>query len=52
MLKFEMTHKKEQNSLTTLAMMKRTFNKITRTSGAKVPHVPVATWWSSSARAT
>ncbi|KAE9032507.1 hypothetical protein PR003_g7752 [Phytophthora rubi] len=28
MLKFEMTHKKEQNSL---AMMKRTFNKVTRT---------------------
>ncbi|KAG2809076.1 hypothetical protein PC111_g16208 [Phytophthora cactorum] len=37
MLKYEMTHKKEQNSMATLAMMKRTFNKITRTSGAKVP---------------
>jgi predicted amidophosphoribosyltransferase len=40
MLKFELTHKKGQNSLATLAMMKRTFNKITRTSGAKVPAVP------------
>ncbi|KAE9317979.1 hypothetical protein PF008_g18617 [Phytophthora fragariae] len=46
MLKFEMTHKKEQNSLATLAMMKRTFNKITRTSGAKVP--PVPEWFISS----
>ncbi|GMF28717.1 unnamed protein product [Phytophthora fragariaefolia] len=40
MLKFEMTHKKELNSMATLAMMKRTFNKIVRTSGAKVPPVP------------
>ncbi|KAE9275761.1 hypothetical protein PF001_g26438, partial [Phytophthora fragariae] len=43
MLKFEMTHKKEQNSL---AMMKRTFNKVTRTSGAKV--LPVPEWFISS----
>ncbi|POM68219.1 Serine/threonine protein Kinase, partial [Phytophthora palmivora] len=46
MLKFEMTHKKEQNSMATLAMMKRTFNKVTRTSGAKVPAVPE--WFISS----
>ncbi|KAL4146023.1 hypothetical protein PRNP1_011896 [Phytophthora ramorum] len=46
MLKFEMTHKKAQNSMATLAMMKRTFNKITRTSGAKVPAVPE--WFISS----
>ncbi|GMF65152.1 unnamed protein product [Phytophthora lilii] len=46
MLKYEMTHKKEQNSIATLAMMKRTFNKITRTSGAKVPAVPE--WFISS----
>eukprot|EP00644_Phytophthora_capsici_P005561 jgi/Phyca11/98188/e_gw1.2.739.1 len=46
MLKYEMTHKKEQNSMATLAMMKRTFNKITRTSGAKVPAVPE--WFISS----
>ncbi|KAI9985284.1 hypothetical protein PInf_017852 [Phytophthora infestans] len=46
MLKYEMTHKKAQNSMATLAMMKRTFNKITRTSGAKVPAVP--DWFISS----
>ncbi|KUF96591.1 BZIP transcription factor [Phytophthora nicotianae] len=46
MLKYEMTHKKAQNSMAALAMMKRTFNKITRTSGAKVPAVPE--WFISS----
>ncbi|OWZ09028.1 Serine/threonine protein kinase [Phytophthora megakarya] len=46
MLKFEMTHKKAQNSMATLAMMKRTFIRVTRTSGAKVPVVPE--WFISS----
>jgi serine/threonine protein kinase len=46
MLKYEMTHNREQHSPDALAMMKVTFDAIMRTSNAKVPAVPE--WFISS----
>ncbi|RLN44604.1 hypothetical protein BBO99_00003660 [Phytophthora kernoviae] len=40
MLKFEIQHKSKENSIATLALMKKTFKKVVRTSKAKVPPTP------------
>ncbi|RLN56392.1 hypothetical protein BBJ29_003610 [Phytophthora kernoviae] len=40
MLKFEIQHKSKENSIATLALMKKTFKKVVSTSKAKVPPTP------------